>query len=393
MAEGKKSLFSRMMRGIFVVPFIILGNMVAGYFRLFNREFRESRRPLAKAMIAFAFFFFIPTMVPVGIITTVAVSTIAVDQAIYPKNSINPMFKDSSLINKTDEEKGIVIYEALIYQLEKELNSQLGWTLNDFAGLQYLDNRSSRQEGIAFAVKFLMNNLSLTMSKQGIGSDDNDNLTEAVTRLSKPPTFWGKYGMMIDCSEENFEDGAGYIRLYQDDLRSGRAFINFKTDDLFEVLDVMLKRILANPYGKLGNRNDGKKAHVNDIKDPNTLKGKEVVSEKDDSSGEIVKKVVLQGEIPYWDLDNRIYFAQGVAIVIRDVLSATLYSYYNYFEKGSEANILGAIDSLEAAAKFNPYWVGRGRGDSVWADHRAKMSVYFTNAIRGIEETQKSIKH
>ncbi|MFC1609097.1 DUF2333 family protein [Patescibacteria group bacterium] len=392
MAEGKKSLFSRMMRGVFVIPFVILGNMVAGYFRLFNREFKESRRPLAKAMIAFAFFFFIPTVVPVGVVTSVAVGTIAIDQAIYPKNTINPMFKDPSLRYKTDEEKGVVIYEALIYQLEKELDSNLGWTFNDVIGFQFLDNRSSRQDGVAHGVKNTVKKLKTKMSKKGRGSGDNDNLVAASgTYLIKNQGDWGDFGIM-DTAEGKYRAGIKAIRRYQDDLREGRAYVNFMSTDLYEVLTCILDDVLDDPYGELGDRNDGEKANVNDIKDPAILKGSEVIVEEDES-GKAVEKIQLKERIPYWELDNKIYYAQGVAIVVRDLLSAILYSYYGYFEKGAEANILSAIDSLNAAVEYNPYLVTRGRGKSVFADNRAKMSVYFTNAFRGIEEAQKSIKH
>ncbi len=62
-------------------------------------------------------------------------------------------------------------------------------------------------------------------------------------------------------------------------------------------------------------------------------------------------------------------------------------------EKGAEENVMKAIESLDKAAQYNPWWVSRGDGDSKMADDRSKVARYITEAIEMIGVVRNSIKN
>ncbi len=77
----------------------------------------------------------------------------------------------------------------------------------------------------------------------------------------------------------------------------------------------------------------------------------------------------------------------------RDVFSALWTGFHNEREKGAEENVMKAIESLDKAAQYNPWWVSRGDGDSKMADDRSKVARYITEAIEMIGVVRNSIKN
>lgn len=305
---------------------------------------------------------------------------LAIDQYTYPKHELYADFRSDGPVALRAKatplstvEKGILVTNALVYQLEYELDSAAnmsfddwrtlhfngfwGWTPNDCAGYCPLawpglfDNRANRQRGVIYAVRTMTEVWSQETSKFGNADRESVDLVEARQEGFGPsPEFW-----FFPSSEALYRDGIEAVRRYQTKLGAGSsdARINVTTADLAGTLRGM-KQMLQEPNGRLVDRN---------------------------------------ATVAWTEIDDAVFYSQGAAIVARDMLAALSVAYDTEFQRGQVGEqIEEAISSLNAVAKFNPYWNLRGEGDSVWADHRAKLARYYNDVIGRLEDIANAIE-
>lgn len=301
---------------------------------------------------------------------------IAIDQITYPRHELTEEFRiDGPAANHrlTPEERGIIVTDALVYQLEQELNSVTdmsfddwkklkfngfwGWTPNDLAGFGPLawpglfDNRQNRQLGVIYGVRIMTDCWSKETSKLGSADRENVDLVRARTEgFSFASKKW-----IFPASEGYYRDGIDAVRKYQDGLRRGdpNTVVNVTTKNLANTLRCM-DSMLQEPYGRLIDRSSS---------------------------------------VVWTKIDDEIFYAQGAAIVARDMLAAIAVAYADEFQRGQlDRQVAEAVDSLSAAARFNPYWNLRGDGDSMFGDHRSKEARYVSEALRRIEDIYEALE-
>ena len=320
------------------------------YLKMAVTQIKESRRYLTKSLVAFLFFI----VVPIGVTGLTIAVPIAVDQTITPTHESNPEFLNDDLNHVTLREKGVIMMQASYFQLERELDSLWGWTANDYCCLNFWDNRASRQKGVRHATLELMKVLSPSVSKYDDADQEDPNLLDALQNgFSIAPDLWGYWPMAY--SEQFYRDGIEHVQEYERRLvsDSNPARINVLTSDLRNILIAIKSRVLGVPFGDLTRRNDN---------------------------------------VPWNELDNHVFYAKGAAIVARDELNVIIRAFRDELNKGGIENLEFAIDSLDAAVAFNPWWVERGDRDAMVADHRAKMARYFTeafNRLHGVSDSPR----
>ena len=91
-------------------------------------------------------------------------------------------------------------------------------------------------------------------------------------------------------------------------------------------------------------------------------------------------------------LDDRIYYTQGVILVIRDFLQSFVHLYPEVKEKGGEENIRIAFRDMDLICDFDPLIVLRGTHDSIMANHRGKMARYLISVRERINDVAQSIR-
>jgi hypothetical protein len=97
-------------------------------------------------------------------------------------------------------------------------------------------------------------------------------------------------------------------------------------------------------------------------------------------------------EVSYTELDDRLYYTQGVVLVLRDFIRTFVYLYPELKEKGGEENVRIALRDMEQICTFDPLIVLRGQHDSVTADHRGKMARYLISFRERINDLAQSIR-
>lgn len=276
-----------------------------------------------------------------------------IDPAQFPlfTSNIQPVL-DQVKPESADAEKGIALTTALSNRLEEEMASTFGWSVNDLviSPTRWLDNRANRQRGVIFATRMLINFFSTNLAKYGKVDAENEFLKEAREKhfAFSEDSWW------FPSSESEYRKGIALLRKYEDALASGQAIYNMRSDDMYNMLTFIIgNQFLDQPLGLLVQPND---------------------------------------EVPYTELDDRIYYTQGVVLVLRDFIRTFMHLYPEVKEKGGEENIRIAFREMEQICTFDPLIVLRGDHDSVTADHRGKMARYLISIRERINDLAQSIR-
>ncbi len=254
----------------------------------------------------------------------------------------------------SDAAKGKVLAMAIHAQLERELASSFGWSVNDLVIMptRWLDNRANRQRGVIFATRMLLRFFSTNMAKLGSADPEHPALKECrERRLVYGEDIWGFFRAS---SEGEYRASVKLINAYVTDLAAGKAQFNARTDDIYNALVFIdSEEFLGQALGQLVQSND---------------------------------------EVPYSELDDRIYYSQGAMLVVRDFLHAMMAMFPEITQRGGEENIKVAFHEMDRICDYDPLLVLRGDRDSLLADHRGKMARYLVSAMKRLEDVTKSLQ-
>ena len=254
--------------------------------------------------------------------------------------------------DSSEPEKGAALAQAMINRMEEELNSPFGWSVNDLwiSPTRWLDNRANRQRGVIFATRMLVTFYATHLAKYGTVDAENEWLKEArEKRFAFSEDNW-----WLPSSEGEYRKGIELVQKYETALKDGKAVYNMRTDDMYNLFTFILSnQFLDQPLGLL---------------------------------------VQATEDVPYMELDDRIYYTQGVILVLRDFLWATVQLYPSIREKGGSENIRIAFQEMERVCTFDPLVVMRGRHDSIMADHRGKMASYVISIRERLNDVAQSIR-
>ena len=289
----------------------------------------------------------------VGIYWGIYKAYTSIDPAKFPWSDSNMLsILDQTKPDSAEAEKGIALSRAVGNRLEEELGSPLGWSVNDLviSPTRWLDNRANRQQGVIFATRMLINFFSTNLAKYGKVDAENEILKEARERhfAFSADSWW------FPSSESEYRKGIELLRKYEDELATGKAVYNMRSDDMYNMITFIIgNQFLDQPLGLLVQPND---------------------------------------EVPYTELDDRIYYTQGVILVLRDFLQTFVHLYPEVKEQGGEENIRIAFREMEQICTFDPLIVLRGEHDSVTADHRGKVARYLIHIRERINDLAQSIR-
>jgi hypothetical protein len=251
-----------------------------------------------------------------------------------------------------EAQKGAALSRALTNHLEEELDSTFGWSVNDLwiSPTRWLDNRGSRQRGVIFVTRMLAMFYATNLAKYGTVDAENEWLKEArEKRFAFSEDSW-----WLPSSESEYRKGIDLQRKYETAVMDGKAVFNMRSDDLYNLFTFILSnQVLDQPLGLL---------------------------------------VQATEDVGYTELDDRIYYTQGVILVLRDFLGAIIQLYPVVREKGGDENIRIAFREMERVCTFDPLVVLRGRHDSIMADHRGKMASYVISIRERLNDVAQSIR-
>lgn len=306
-----------------------------------------------------------PFLFPIIVLGLSVALPITIDQLTYPTNAVNPIFAREANKDLTKNQKVALLFQAVTEPMKNELESTFGWCPNDIAinPQAYLDNRCNRQLGVKYSTVTAVQQLSASTTKFDKAANENKHTSAAWQYFAYKPDKWGWMGTIDSASEVSYKEGLKEIRAFVQQVKEadtqGEEIVDIRSDDLYNILNIIVgdKGILMVAYGGLDKRS---------------------------------------GLIPWNELDDNIYQAVGAAIVARNLLITLKSCFPDEMNKGGMNVLNEAIDSLDAAIKYNPWIITCGDGETWWVnimpDHRSKMQRYYTRAVRSVEDLQKSLK-
>ncbi len=248
----------------------------------------------------------------------------------------------------SEKEKGVILIDSITKQLRYELNSTFGWTANDMLFNYYImDNRAYRQFGVYSATKTIFDHFSTNIAKLGSSAKENDDLyATRMNHLALAPSKWGY--LFIPSAESAYSKGLSLVEKYKKDLLNDKAIYNCRSDDIYSSLQLITgDRLLGLAIGIL--QNDA-------------------------------------GDEMFWETDNRIYEAQGIAIVVRDFFDALYKLYPDVTQKGNKDNYDVAMRYLNDICEYDPLFVLNS------LNSRELIISYLLFAKNRIEDIMHSIR-
>lgn len=233
------------------------------------------------------------------------------DQAVFPE----PMALPENAAELSENEKGKILLDAITYQMRRELNSRFGWTFNDVIFNRFFfDNRAYRQYGVYHATKFLLDLYSLQIARLGTSDRESEYLYKArINSFAIDPRSF-----MFPSAEGSYEKGLKLLDQYKESLDNGKGIYNCKTDDLYaSFVTVTGENLLGHALGLLENSK----------------------------------------EMPFYELDNRIYEVQGMVLVLRDFINTLYVLYPEIKAKNNAENMASAMGYLDRICTYNPLFI------------------------------------
>ena len=270
-----------------------------------------------------------------------------IDQTIFPDLPFSIALGNPEM---NDNEKGAYLASALTYQLQRELNSRFGWTPNSVSPLKYLDNRKNRQKGVIFATRMLTSFFAMNFGKFGRASMEDKNLQNVRTQYFAfvDDKWW------FPSSVEMYRKGIAGVEKYKDDLRDNKTTFNARSDDIYNLL---------------------------------------VAVTGEDFLGSILGLLIQTNqEVSFWELDDQVYYTQGTILVLRDFLTSLAKIHPEIVEKGGKENLQIAFRNMDKICTFDPWVVLGGAHDSMFPDHRGKVSRYLIDLRERINDVAQSMR-
>lgn len=252
-----------------------------------------------------------------------------------------------------DVGNGALLIDATFNQLERELKSFYGWSVNDiYPATAFMDNRANRQKGIIFATRMLENFFATRLSKLGKADNENSNLKKIREELLVFSA--DKYGFLIFPSPEaKYREALKLKDAYKKELLEGKAVFNLKTNDLYDLLSFITSESFL-----------------------------------DQANGEIKNK-----DIDFSQIDDKMYYVQGVILVLRDFVNALAKVDENsMLDKGAIENLLIAFDNMDEVCNFNPLIIAESKDDSMIPSHLSKVASIVDTIDKRLTDIMMSIK-
>lgn len=232
----------------------------------------------------------------------------SIDQTRFP--DVMPLPENAA--NLSENDKGKLLLDAITYQMRRELDSRFGWSFNDIIFNRFLmDNRAYRQYGIYHATKFLLDLYASQIAKLGTADKESEFLYKArINSFAIDPRSF-----MFPSAEGSYEKGFKLLEQYKNSLDKGTGIYNARTDDFYASFVLVTgENIMGYALGLLENSK----------------------------------------EMPFYELDNRIYEVQGMMLVVRDFVH-TLYELYPEIKaKNNADNMAAAMDYLDRICTYDP---------------------------------------
>ena len=282
------------------------------------------------------------------------------------KNSIKPDPIDLSDIS--GNQKGIYFVKANQALIEQMTNN---WLPNDiFWPTVFLDNMPNFQLGQLEVVRYNTRVLRDNLTRMRTTDKIDPFAEKAFTSLSNDPYKW-----WFPSAESKWKEGHESLKMYYDNLVSGKSTFYPRADNLVQLLDQYLS-LMGGVNTKLVSAAGRQKI----------VSSKVMNTSGDREPGE------TELEIAWHEIDDNFYYAQGVAYALHLSFKAIRNDFYTVLQDKNSLSMFDKIIESLGRCNFEPLIVFNGDPDSVFANHSLNLSGVFNDARQKINSLTVSLK-
>lgn len=282
-------------------------------------------------------------------------------------NSIKP--ERLALEKRENDVKGayfIRVNKALVDQMAEN------WLPNDlFWPTVLLDNMPNFQIGelevVRYNVRVLRDNLSRMRTTDKLDVDAE----AAFTSLSNDPFKW-----WFPSAESKWRLASEKLDLFYKNLLSGKSHFYPRADNLVELLSQYVS-LMGGVNTRL-------------INAPRDIKmALSIEEEKEESPG---NKMLVDIDIPWHEIDNNFYYAQGVGYALFESFKAIKLDFEDVLIDKNSVNLVDKIIENLKRCYFEPLIVFNGNPQSIFANHSLNLSGVFNDARQKINSLITALK-
>ena len=282
------------------------------------------------------------------------------------RNSIKPDVVDLS--NITENKKGVYFVKANQALVERMLDR---WLPNDiFWPTVFLDNMPNFQLGKLEVVRYNTRVLRDNLTRMRTTDKLDPYAEKAFTSFSNDPYKW-----MFPSAESKWKDGYESLELYYNNLISGESTFYPRADNLVQLLDQYLSLMGGVNTKLVSAARETRKV---------TAKDKENSVDMDEDKSDLV--------IPWREIDDNFYYAQGVAYSLHLSFKAIKRDFYSVLQDKNCLNMVDKIIDDLGRCNFEPLLIFNGDPDSIFANHSLNLSGIFNDARQKISSLTVALK-
>lgn len=282
-------------------------------------------------------------------------------------NSIKP---DLINLEKRDNEvKGVYFVRANLAIIDQMADN---WLPNDlFWPTVLLDNMPHFQIGelevVRYNTRVLRDNLSRMRTTDKLDADAE----AAFTSLSNDPFKW-----WFPSAESKWKLASKKLDIFSQNLLVGKSHFYPRADNLVELLSQYVS-LMGGVNTRLINA-------PRDIKEALSME-----EEKKENAG---SRQLVDIDIPWYEIDNNFYYAQGVAYALYVSFQAIRMDFIDILIDKNSVNLVDKIlENLERCF-FEPLIVFNGNPGSIFANHSLNLSGVFNDARQKINSLIVTLK-
>jgi hypothetical protein len=269
-----------------------------------------------------------------------------------------------------DLKKGLMTADTLL-AIGGELCAN--WLPNDkIWPTVFLDNAPNFQLGelemLRYTARVMRDKLTRLRTTDRIDPDCD----QAFTFLSNDPLKW-----LFPSAESRFRAAEDSLRQYRARLAAGQAEFYPRADNLSELLD-QYASLLGGVNTRLANAPERRRFKASE-----------------GSAGETAAsrpEQTVDTEVPWTQIDDNFYYAQGVAYVLRQMMAAVKYDFSEILGvKNASALVDSTIDVLDQA-QFEPLVVLNGDVGSLTANHSMELHSLLESARQKIRSLNDMLR-
>jgi hypothetical protein len=260
----------------------------------------------------------------------------------------------------------IKVNQVLIEQMAEN------WLPNDlFWPTVLLDNMPNFQIGQLEVVRYNVRVLRDNLSRMRTTDKLDDDAEAAFTSLSNDPFKW-----WFPSAESKWKLASEKLNSFHQNLLSGKSHFYPRADNLVELLSQYVS-LMGGVNTRLINA-------PRDLNETLSMEG-----EKKESSG---SRELVDIDIPWHQIDNNFYYAQGVAYALHESFKAIRIDFMDVLVDKNSLNLMDKILENINRSNFEPFIVFNGKPQSIFANHSLNLSGVFNDARQKVSSLIVSLK-